>query len=78
MIADLTGLDYHIHKLSLESGDVLVFSCQEWLTREQQAEVRQKLKVVLAEHGLEPPVFILSAGADLHALTRADIEAMPE
>jgi hypothetical protein len=71
----LSRLGYHFSRLHIEPGDIVVFSCNESLTPLQVQEVRDRLKQELRKHS-DIQIMILSAGADLTALTRAEIEAM--
>jgi hypothetical protein len=70
-------LEYRLHALRLGPGDVVVFSIDMPLTREQIREMRANIEQAFALFGISNRFLILHLGMDAHILTKADIEALP-
>jgi hypothetical protein len=61
----LSRLNYHLRKLRVAPGDLIVFSCKEMLTQEQFKQIRVLLREALKNVGIEREILLLSRGAEL-------------
>ena len=67
-------LDASLDRLSVNPGDILVFTCHQHLTPDQSAEIRDGLQTQLRQRGRDNLVLVLSNTAELHVLTTDMIE----